>query len=99
MSREALDGVQALARDLQLSRRIEAVIHPRITNELGKGVHIAGRHYDFLAWSSSQLRDHGCYLYAPVLLIPALVEGAVSQEQEKGDAAADTTLKTYTVTF
>ncbi|VDN24367.1 unnamed protein product [Gongylonema pulchrum] len=31
---------------------------------LGTGLRIASRHYQFLAWSNSQMRDGGCYLYS-----------------------------------
>lgn len=29
-----------------------------------KGIHIGLRHYKFLAWSNSQIRDHGVWMYA-----------------------------------
>lgn len=31
-----------------------------------KGILIAGRLFEFLAWSNSQLRDRGCYMFAAV---------------------------------
>ncbi len=31
---------------------------------LQQGVHVSGRRYQFLAWSNSQMRDQGCYLYS-----------------------------------
>ncbi|XP_033101368.1 probable RNA-dependent RNA polymerase 1 isoform X2 [Anneissia japonica] len=39
-------------------------IAERIIEVLSKGVQIGGRCYRFLACSNSQLRDHGCWLYA-----------------------------------
>lgn len=38
-------------------------IFARVRKLLGEGVHVAGEHFVFLAFSSSQLRDHGCWLY------------------------------------
>uniref|UniRef100_A0A1I7UR53 RNA-directed RNA polymerase n=1 Tax=Caenorhabditis tropicalis TaxID=1561998 RepID=A0A1I7UR53_9PELO len=36
-----------------------------IYNTLKSGIQVADRHYSFLGWSNSQMRDQGCYLYAP----------------------------------
>ncbi len=41
-----------------LDRLVEAV--------LLDGVRAGGRHFRFLAWSNSQMRDHGCYLFSLV---------------------------------
>lgn len=38
-------------------------IYERIKRLLKSGIDICGRHYDFLAMASSQLREHGCWLY------------------------------------
>lgn len=35
------------------------VVHP-----MTEGIHIGTRKYEFLAWSNSQLRDHGVWMYA-----------------------------------
>lgn len=34
-----------------------------VSNVLLNGRKFGDRHYKFLAWSNSQLRDHGCYMY------------------------------------
>ncbi|XP_072015264.1 uncharacterized protein [Amphiura filiformis] len=39
-------------------------IQRRVVQFLSSGIQIANRHYEFLACSNSQLRDHGCWLYA-----------------------------------
>nr|CRZ22694.1 BMA-RRF-3, isoform a [Brugia malayi] len=35
---------------------------------LGTGLRIASRHYQFLAWSNSQMRDGGCYMYSDAIV-------------------------------
>ncbi len=42
------------------------LIFDRVRRTLVNGIAVAGRHYDFLAWGNSQLRDHGCYFFAAV---------------------------------
>lgn len=42
-----------------------AIIAGIVQRTLSHGVQIHDRHYYFLAWSNSQMRDHGCYMYAP----------------------------------
>ncbi|KAF8382708.1 rrf-3 [Pristionchus pacificus] len=37
-----------------------------VKNTMDKKVTICGRDYQFLAWSNSQMRDHGCYMYSQV---------------------------------
>ncbi|GMR32585.1 hypothetical protein PMAYCL1PPCAC_02780, partial [Pristionchus mayeri] len=37
-----------------------------VKNTMDKKVNICGRDYQFLAWSNSQLRDRGCYMYSQV---------------------------------
>ena len=39
-------------------------ITQRVVDVLSSGIHVGPRCYDFLACSNSQLRDHGCWLYA-----------------------------------
>ncbi|XP_070571549.1 uncharacterized protein [Ptychodera flava] len=42
----------------------EEEIERRIISILRSGVKVSGRKYEFLACSNSQLKDHGCWLYA-----------------------------------
>ena len=49
-------------RSYEVSRAAE--ILSRIESTLNQGIQIGQRHYEFLACSNSQLRDHGCWLYA-----------------------------------
>ncbi|GMT04159.1 hypothetical protein PENTCL1PPCAC_26333, partial [Pristionchus entomophagus] len=37
-----------------------------VKNTMDRKVSICGRDYQFLAWSNSQMRDHGCYMYSQV---------------------------------
>jgi hypothetical protein len=39
------------------------IVDEMVRRGLQTGVDVAGRHYEFLAWSNSQLRDHGCFMY------------------------------------
>ncbi|RIA90179.1 RNA dependent RNA polymerase-domain-containing protein [Glomus cerebriforme] len=39
-------------------------LYNRIFNTLYNGIKIGDRHYEFLAFSSSQLRDHSCWFFA-----------------------------------
>ena len=39
-------------------------LYAYIRSMLDQGVNICGRHYDFLAFSSSQLREHSCWMFA-----------------------------------
>ena len=38
---------------------------------LGSGITIAGRHFDFLAFSTSQLKEHSAWFLAPVAELTA----------------------------
>jgi hypothetical protein len=39
-------------------------LYNRIYHTLNRGIKIGDRHYEFLAFSSSQLRDHSCWFFA-----------------------------------
>jgi len=40
-------------------------LYNRIFYTLHNGIKIGDRHYEFLAFSASQLRDHSCWFFAP----------------------------------
>ncbi|ORZ09851.1 RNA dependent RNA polymerase-domain-containing protein [Absidia repens] len=40
-------------------------IYNRVFQILTNGIKIGNRHYDYLGFSSSQLREHGCWFFAP----------------------------------
>ena len=42
------------------------LVFGRVRRTMKYGIIIAGRHYQFLAWGNSQLREHGCYFFADV---------------------------------
>ena len=43
---------------------LKHVLNERVVNKLSNNIEIAGRSFEFLACSNSQLRDHGTWLYA-----------------------------------
>ncbi|RMZ92192.1 hypothetical protein DV736_g561, partial [Chaetothyriales sp. CBS 134916] len=40
------------------------LIFRRVKRTMTHGISIAGRHYEFLAWGNSQLREHSCYFFS-----------------------------------
>ncbi|KAI9244196.1 RNA dependent RNA polymerase-domain-containing protein [Phascolomyces articulosus] len=46
-------------------------LYRRIKHVLKNGIDIHGRHYTFLAFSSSQLREHGCWFFANTMHMTA----------------------------
>ena len=38
-------------------------IYSRVYRTLKNGITVGGRHFEFLAFGNSQLRDHGCYMF------------------------------------
>lgn len=42
------------------------LIFERVRRTLRHGILLGERHYQFLAWGNSQLREHGAYFFAPV---------------------------------
>jgi RNA-dependent RNA polymerase len=38
-------------------------VYTRVYRTLKNGITIGGRHFEFLAFGNSQLRDHGCYMF------------------------------------
>lgn len=47
-----------------MSDSLRDVLSHRVISVLSDGVRLCGRHFQFLACSNSQLRDHGAWLYA-----------------------------------
>jgi hypothetical protein len=41
-------------------------LYQRIKAILRQGILVCDRHYEFLAFSSSQLREHSCWMFAPL---------------------------------
>lgn len=41
-----------------------STIYERIKKILIQGINICDRHYEFLAFSSSQLREHSCWMFS-----------------------------------
>ncbi|KAK5062829.1 hypothetical protein LTR84_004904 [Exophiala bonariae] len=40
------------------------LLFERVRRTMRQGIIVAGRHYEFLAWGNSQLREHGAYFFA-----------------------------------
>ncbi|CAI5441415.1 unnamed protein product [Caenorhabditis angaria] len=61
------NGGRLVLRDFSLGNidHISNIFSETIYNTLKYGIFIADRVYSFLGWSNSQMRDQGCYLYAP----------------------------------
>ena len=38
-------------------------VYTRVFRTLKNGITVGGRHFEFLAFGNSQLRDHGCYMF------------------------------------
>ena len=38
-------------------------VYTRVYRTLKNGISVGGRHFEFLAFGNSQLRDHGCYMF------------------------------------
>ena len=57
---------------LEHSRMLREISSPpRMEQVLGSGITIAGRHFDFLAFSTSQLKEHSTWFFAPVAELTA----------------------------
>ena len=46
-------------------------VYVAIRNTVGRGIRVAGRNFEFLAMSSSQLREHGCWFFAKSMRLDA----------------------------
>ncbi|CAI2323842.1 unnamed protein product [Caenorhabditis sp. 36 PRJEB53466] len=62
------DNMGRLAiRDFSINNidHMSNIVTQGIYHTLRNGIQVADRLYSFLGWSNSQMRDQGCYLYAP----------------------------------
>ncbi|XP_075528530.1 uncharacterized protein LOC142560369 [Dermacentor variabilis] len=57
------DNLDYLSHTLMFSQSMDEILEATVASLLRKGVCIAGRHYQYLGSSASQLRDHGVWLY------------------------------------
>lgn len=57
------DNLDYLSHTLMFSQNMDEILEATVASLLRKGVCIAGRHYQYLGNSASQLRDHGVWLY------------------------------------
>lgn len=76
---------RAILRDFSLGNidNMSNILAEIIYNILKNGITVAGRCYQFLAWSNSQMRDQGCYMYAAkVDPTTGAVSGSVEQIRE-----------------
>jgi len=46
-----------------VDRRQFDEVYARVYRTLKDGLMVGGRHFEFLAFGNSQLRDHGCYMF------------------------------------
>ncbi|RVX71797.1 hypothetical protein B0A52_04196 [Exophiala mesophila] len=60
-------------------------VFKRVYRTMKHGIVIAGRHYQFLAWGNSQLRDHATYFFAPTssITIDTIRESMGTFDHEK----------------
>ena len=49
----------------QTTQHRQDEVYERVRNTLVNGIHVGGRHYEFLACGTSQFREHGAYFFAP----------------------------------
>uniref|UniRef100_A0A915PTN4 RNA-directed RNA polymerase n=1 Tax=Setaria digitata TaxID=48799 RepID=A0A915PTN4_9BILA len=65
------NGQRLVPKEFSRGRTLQdqSLIIPNLVyGTLGVGIHIASRHYQFLAWSNSQMRDGGCYMYSDAVV-------------------------------
>ncbi|KAI7869684.1 RNA dependent RNA polymerase-domain-containing protein [Spinellus fusiger] len=70
--------------------RENEAIYSRIFKTLQAGIQIGSRRFDFLAYSSSQLLEHGCWFFAPTReLTPSMIRAWI------GDFSRETRIAPY----
>ncbi|CAG9535546.1 unnamed protein product [Cercopithifilaria johnstoni] len=65
------NGQRLVPKEFSRGRALQdqsLIIPDLVYRTLGTGLHIASRHYQFLAWSNSQMRDGGCYMYSDAIV-------------------------------
>ncbi|KAM3728655.1 RNA-dependent RNA polymerase [Dirofilaria immitis] len=65
------NGQRLIPKEFSRGRTLQdqsLIIPDLVYRTLGTGLHIASRHYQFLAWSNSQMRDGGCYMYSDAVV-------------------------------
>ncbi|VDK85234.1 unnamed protein product [Onchocerca ochengi] len=65
------NGQRLVPKEFSRGRALQdqsLIIPDLVYRTLGTGLHIASRHYQFLAWSNSQMRDGGCYMYSDAVV-------------------------------
>ncbi|VDM39772.1 unnamed protein product [Toxocara canis] len=66
------NGQRLVVKEFTRGRAVQEqsiLIQNLVYKTLSEGIHIASRHYHFLAWSNSQMRDHGCYMYSAAKVV------------------------------
>lgn len=66
-------------RKLNMSKNFTdmQLIYEKLNNTFVQGIRLSNRRYEFLAMSASQLRDHGCWLYATSQSSPNITTNAI----------------------
>lgn len=59
------DSYRGQTRLFSATNNKMVLIFERVRRAMRKGIIAAGRHYEFLAWGNSQLREHGAYFFSP----------------------------------
>ncbi len=60
------DEIRGFARINATSQKTMDEVLSKVFRTLSSGIVIGDRHYDFLAFGNSQLREHGAYFFAPL---------------------------------
>jgi hypothetical protein len=62
---EALSKVGSSNGNFDFNNTVNLALYDRVYYTLHHGITIGDRHYEFLAFSASQLRDHSCWFFSP----------------------------------
>jgi len=72
------DAYRGQSRLYSASNRKMDLIFRRVRRALSEGIILGDRHYEFLAWGNSQLREHGVYFFATV---PGVIDPQAIRER------------------